>query len=107
MFEVEDKRTITLIGGGSKSETWCQMMADIMNHPIRVPLNSEYLPSIGIASSAFLALGWMESYEQFIDQHVKTVPSKHYYPNEANVQKYESQYTLFKRLYPALRTMYQ
>lgn len=107
LFQVENKRTLTLIGGGSKSKTWCQMMADIMNHPIRVPLNSEFLPSVGIASAAFLALGWTESYEQYIQDYVETVPSKNYYPIAENVKVYEKQYETFKKMYPTMRAIYQ
>lgn len=107
MFQLQDNRTITMIGGGSKSETWCQMMADIMNHPIRVPVNSEYLPSIGIASSAFLALGWCDTYEQYIHSYVKTMPSKQYMPHEEHVQKYEKCYELFVKLHPAFQALYK
>lgn len=106
MFELQDRRTITLIGGASKSNSWCQMMADIMNHPIRVPLNSEYLPSIGVASIAFVALGWSESYEQFSDTYIKKVPSKEYAPNPTHVDMYKKHFEKFKKLYPALQTIY-
>lgn len=107
MFRLPKDRTITLIGGGSKSKTWCQMMADIMNHPTRVPLNNEYLPSLGIASTAFIALGWTESYEDFIQQHIRTLPNTVYEPIPENVDKYEQKFQTFRKLYPALTALYQ
>ncbi|MEI3605278.1 FGGY family carbohydrate kinase [Pseudogracilibacillus sp. SE30717A] len=107
MYNITDQRTITLIGGASKSNVWCQMMADIMNHPIRVPSNSEYLPSIGIASTAFIALEWCDSYEYFIDTYVKTVPGKTYIPDPKKVKIYQSTYETFKKLHPALQQIYK
>lgn len=106
MFQLPKSRTITLIGGGSKSKTWCQMMADIMNHPTRVPLNNEYLPSLGIASTAFIALGWTASYEDFIQQHIRTLPNTVYEPIPENVDIYEQKFQTFRKLYPALTTLY-
>lgn len=107
MYHINDQRTITLIGGGSKSNSWCQMMADIMNHPIRVPSKSEYLPSIGIASTAFIALKWVDSYEYFIETYVKTVPGKQFIPDPDRVKIYQSAYENFKKLHPALQSVYQ
>lgn len=107
MYDLQDQRTITLIGGASKSNNWCQMMADIMNHPIRVPLNSEYLPSIGVASTAFVALDWCDSYAYFIDKYVKKVPSKEFTPDLTQVDIYSTHYEKFKKLYPALQSVYK
>ncbi|MFB4162980.1 FGGY-family carbohydrate kinase [Alteribacillus sp. JSM 102045] len=53
------KGTITLIGGGAKNRTWCQILADITNQIVMVPENSKYLPAVGIASTAFYYLGWI------------------------------------------------
>ncbi|MEK4298236.1 FGGY family carbohydrate kinase [Oceanobacillus sp. FSL W8-0428] len=107
MYNLKERRTITLIGGGSKSSNWCQMVSDIMNHPIRVPLNSEYLPSIGVASTAFIELGWCESYQEFVNTYVRSIPSKNYMPDQKRVEVYAAQYETFKRLYPALQSMYR
>ncbi|GAA0348372.1 FGGY family carbohydrate kinase [Oceanobacillus oncorhynchi subsp. oncorhynchi] len=107
MYDLKDQRTITLIGGVSKSNNWCQMMTDIMNHPIRVPLNSEYLPSIGVASTAFIELGWCESYRQFVNTFVRNIPSKDYTPNQERVAVYAAQYETFKKLHPALQSVYR
>ncbi|WP_339226813.1 FGGY family carbohydrate kinase [Oceanobacillus sp. FSL K6-2867] len=106
MYDLSNQRTITLIGGASKSNNWCQMLADIMNHPIRVPLNNAYLPSIGVASTAFTALGWCESYGQFVNTFVRNIPSKNYTPNQKRGQVYAIQYETFKKLHPALQPVY-
>ncbi len=107
MYDLKEQRTITLIGGGSKSSNWCQIVSDIMNHPIRVPLNSEYLPSIGVASTAFIKLRWCESYQEFVNTFVRSIPSKNYMPDQKRAEVYATQYETFKKFYPALQSMYR
>lgn len=89
---------ITLIGGGSKSRAWCQVIADVLQIQVHVPKLGEYLPSFGAASTAFVGLGWCEDYEAFVDDYLD-----HYveifYPNK-NVQGvYDKQYGRFKKIY--------
>ena len=97
---------VTLIGGGTKSAVWCQCLADILGKTIRVPDDSEYLPAIGAASSAFVELGWVGSYESFVDSLVKRVRVKEYQPTLENRELYLGLYEKFTRLYPNLKNVY-
>jgi xylulokinase len=97
---------ITLIGGGTKSKAWCQSLADILGKTIKVPADSEFLPSIGAASSAFVKSGWSNSYEDFVDNYLKNLDVKEYVPNEEHYSIYRDQYEKFTKLYPSLKNVY-
>ncbi|RHW42750.1 hypothetical protein D1B31_03975 [Neobacillus notoginsengisoli] len=101
-----EEGSVTLIGGGTKSSTWCQALADILGKPIRVPASSEYLPALGAAASAFIRLGWTENYETFADQHIDTIQSKYYHPNHQHTEMYTNKYKQYLKLYPALKALY-
>lgn len=103
----ENVGSITLIGGGARSQSWCQLLADITNKTVRVPANSEYLPSIGIGATAFKYLGWVEDYKEFVDQYILSSQSKLYVPNEENNEIYEAQYKTFLKLYESMKSIYQ
>ncbi|KOP71949.1 hypothetical protein LIS82_24635 [Cytobacillus solani] len=99
--------SITLIGGGARSHSWCQLLADLTNKTVRVPANSEYLPSIGIAATAFQSLGWVEDYKEFVDQYIISSQSKLYVPNKRNNEIYKDQYKIYLKLYESMKKIYQ
>lgn len=103
----ENVGSITLIGGGARSQSWSQLLADITNKTVRVPANSEYLPSIGIGATAFKYLGWVEDYREFVDQYILSSQSKLYVPNEENNEIYKAQYKTFLKLYESMKSIYQ
>lgn len=37
LVDERDQGILTLIGGGSNSTSWCQILADIIGRPVRVP----------------------------------------------------------------------
>jgi xylulokinase len=59
-------------------------MTDILGWTIRIPFDSEYLPAMGAAASAFINLEWSNSYESFVDTHLKGIKTKEYQPNYEN-----------------------
>ena len=51
--------TVTLTGGGSRSELWCGMIADVLGREVRVPAGSEF-GARGAAMLAAVAVGaWL------------------------------------------------
>lgn len=104
---VEDhKGTITVIGGGTKSAAWCQILAECIGRPIRVPLDSEYMPALGASSSAFINLGWAKNYNDFSQQFLKPAESKTYIPDEGNTKIYSEIYKRYLKLYPSFKKIY-
>ncbi len=91
-----------MIGGGTKSASWCQVMADVCHIMIKVPENAQYLPALGAAASPFIKLGWESSYEAFAENILSKRKSITYYPNLAAQSIYEKSYEHFKKIYPAI-----
>ncbi len=53
-------------GGGSRSEIWTQMFADILNTPINVPKGDE-LGALGSAINAAVAVGFYEDHREAVN----------------------------------------
>lgn len=99
--------TITVIGGGTKSKTWCQILADCLGRAIIVPSNSKYMPAIGAAATAFVNLGWANDYYDFTKRFIENEISIIYYPEQKNVALYHEYYQRFLKLYPHMQGIYK
>lgn len=98
-------RRITLIGGGSRSRVWNQIIADVCHCKVVVPQDSEFLPALGAAAAGFVHLGWAGSYADFSKRLLSVRPSELYRPKERNVQAYDKLYRKFLRLYSAVQAV--
>lgn len=78
---------IRSLGGGSQSEAWCQIKADILGMPVKVVANSESTPCMGCAILAGVANGIWTSIEDAADRFVSI--KKTYVPNPANAEVYD------------------
>lgn len=101
----EDVKEITLIGGGATSKTWCQIIADVCKTNVIVPKNSEFLPAIGNASSAFVGLGWSKDYIDFTERYLSNSENLVYNPNKKTEEIYETLYNIFLKIYPCLKNI--
>lgn len=52
--------TVRLVGGGARSAFWRQMIADVLNRPVEVPMGGEF-GAKGAALLAGTAIGWFSS----------------------------------------------
>jgi xylulokinase len=102
----DDKR-ITLIGGGSKSAVWNQIIADIFGLDVYVPDESQYLPSMGAAALGFIRLGWDASYPDFSRRLIASQKVECYTPNGELSSHYEQKYRKYTMLYPALEATFK
>ena len=107
MLVQQEKGTITVIGGGTKSPTLCQLLADMTNKEVRVPAKSEYSPSIGMGVTAFKYLGWLKDDLEFGQQSLLSTPEKVYKPNIENTKRYQQNYETYLKLYPAMVSIYR
>lgn len=96
---------IQLTGGASKNNVWCQIIADIINHPIEVSENSDQ-GLWGAACIGAAAAGFGAAIELSKRNEVLTT----YEPNRANAKTYDQlfqQYKIFsnasRHTYAALR----
>ena len=86
---------IRSLGGGAKSEAWCQIKADILEIPVKVIKNSGSTPGTGCAILAEVANGIWFSVEEAADKFVEI--KKTYYPNSENRKVYEEVYKKYIR----------
>lgn len=81
-------------GGGSQSDPWAQLKADVFNLPVERVKNKE-VSSIGAAIIAGVGLGIFSDYQDGITQMVKV--EKSFEPNKERGQKYLTKYQKAER----------
>ena len=93
---------LNMIGGGAQADIWCQIMADVLDRPIRQMKDPIRANSRGAAYVALVGLGLMT----FDDIH-KNVPVNHVFqPNSANRAIYDELFGEFLNLYKNNKSMY-
>lgn len=84
--------TVTLSGGGTRSELWCQLVADCLGRPVTVPAGSE--PGAkGAAIFLAVALGVAPSLEAAVERMVRT--DRRYDPRRGVSDRYDELYDLY------------
>ncbi|MFX0113950.1 MAG: FGGY-family carbohydrate kinase [Candidatus Hodarchaeota archaeon] len=87
---------LNIIGGGARSNIWCQIFADITNHRIQRPENPQEAGAIGAAMLAWNALGKITTVEE-IKKHITI--ERTFYPNRELFNFYNERFKAFKDLY--------
>ncbi|WP_152394615.1 xylulokinase [Paenibacillus guangzhouensis] len=100
------QKPLVLIGGGTKSQVWCQIIADVFGVPVRVPQDSQYLPALGAASGGFIQLGWVNSYTAFAEQYLSTAAAEVYMPDDALHAHYQRKFEQYKNIYPSVKDLF-
>lgn len=93
-----------ICGGGAKSFLWKKMVANIMNIKVDV-IESEEGPALGGAILAAVGCGEFANVEEAAGRLVKVVETVE--PEPELVQKYEKCYQKFRKIYPALKPVFQ
>jgi len=91
---------IILFGGGAKSSTWRQIIADILNSKV-VTLNIEEGSAFGAAIIAGAGYGIYPNIKEGVDKIINE--DKENNPMAENVEKYKKLYTIYKLLYKDLK----
>lgn len=103
LYSNEKLDSIRVVGGGAVSDTWMQILADILQVQIHIPENPRLTGAMGTFYCAMVGLGQLESYDKIHDMvHI----SKVFYPNEKNFEIYNKLYNAYLRLYPSLAQLY-
>lgn len=93
-----------ICGGGAKSPLWKKIIANVLNLKLEI-IESEEGPALGGAILAAVACGEYANVKEACDAIVKVVDTVE--PEKALVAKYEQRYQEFKKIYPAVRGLYQ
>jgi len=102
----EGAGTINIVyasGGFTHTEAWIQQLADVLNKP--VCLNEEADASAtGAALLGMLSLGVLREIND-AKQHIKA--GKTFYPNKDHHEVYQRCFTLYRSLYPVLKSTFE
>jgi xylulokinase len=92
---------LVVLGGGSRSDLWCQILADVLGHPIR-RCQSANAPALGAAVLASVAHGVYPSFERATDAMTRLSTS---FEPKDNQRYYEKLYReVYRGLYVDLRS---
>ncbi len=101
-FNGRRAEAINMVGGGAKSDVWCQIMADVMDRPIRQMKDPIEVNVRGAALLASAALGYIR-YEE-IGMHVPV--AKTYQPRPENRKIYDELFAEFVALYESNKKIF-
>lgn len=88
--------TLAIIGGGAKSEVWCQIYADVLDRKIKRVENPQEAGALGAAMLAKIAIGEVSSIDKIKECcHY----DKEFLPNPNNRQLYDTLFKKFQMLY--------
>ncbi|MCL2080796.1 MAG: FGGY family carbohydrate kinase [Oscillospiraceae bacterium] len=98
----KDIQTLVAVGGGAGDPFWMQMAADILQVPVRVTQSPRYAGAIGSALTAGIGMGLYGYRGAAAFVRIKDT----FYPRERYAAVYDRMYGMFKKLYPALKPLY-
>ena len=93
---------LKVIGGGSKSRVWMQILADVMGLPI-AQMGGEGGAGYGMALLAAYTCGEIDSVEQISERAVRV--KEHFYPRVYNASLYKEQFKKYLQIHDALKTI--
>ncbi|HQE81372.1 MAG TPA: FGGY family carbohydrate kinase [Candidatus Hydrogenedentes bacterium] len=99
-----DVTRFSAVGGGSKSEIWLQMTADILKTPLVRPKQTE-AGALGAAMLAAVGTSAFASLEEAVEAMV--TPGRAFEPRPEVSEQYESRFERYKMLWPLMREYLQ
>lgn len=90
-------------GGGARSDVWRQIQADVFNFPIST-ISVDEGPALGVALLAGVGTGVYSSVEEACSAVVKVAGTTPVIQD--NALQYEKQYSIYRDLYPALKSTF-
>ena len=88
---------IFVVGGGSKSSYWLNLLSSILNRKLSICEQSEFGAALGVARLAMFADKQVEDKNSIIK---KINIKKSFQPSEKNISCLEKRYLIWKELYP-------
>jgi xylulokinase len=93
---------VRAIGGGAKSDLWCQILADVLNRPIAQMEHPVAATLRGAAMLGALSLGWLS-----LEEVARAIPVRQrLLPDTENARRYEALFREFRALYRANRPIH-
>ncbi|MFX1567144.1 MAG: FGGY-family carbohydrate kinase [Promethearchaeota archaeon] len=95
---------INCIGGGAKSDIWCQILADILNRKIIQMENPDLTAAKGSAIISMVGLGHLKNFSDAIPM-IKV--RKNFIPNTDNKKKYDTLFNEYVNIYKRNKKMFK
>lgn len=97
------EKPIRFVGGGANNGFWCQILADVLNHPIMQMETPHLAGTRGAAMIASVALKWYAS----LENAAKFSSTGHIYnPNQDLVEFYNERFKMFTDYYKRNKNWY-
>ena len=95
---------VILIGGGAKGDVWLQILSDIWQKPLAVPIFREEATSLGAAICGGIGIGAFKDYQVIkgFNKIEKTIK-----PNGALAERYNALFSIFDESYASLKGIYK
>jgi xylulokinase len=93
-----------IIGGGAKSNIWCQIVADVLNVKVQ-KIHSGEGPALGAAILAMVGAGAFATVEEACARLIRTTET--FTPNTQAAAGYDKHYAVYAGLYEALKGTYE
>ena len=95
---------LNIIGGGAKSDVWCQIMADVTDRKINRVANPQNAGAKGVALLASMTLGYIASFSD-IKKYIQI--DRSFSPNPQNRKLYDRLFGEFKNIYKQNKKWYK
>lgn len=94
---------INMVGGGARSNVWCQIHADVLNRPVRQVKEPVQVNVRGAALLAAVALGYL----RYEDIAARVPVAATYQPNPDHRKIYDQLFAEFVAIYKSNRKIYE
>ena len=94
---------INIIGGGAKSDIWCQIISDILDRRINQVHQPQEAGCRGAAMIAAIGLGYLDDFSK-VEEMVKIKNT--FIPNEKNRRLYDDLFDEFRNIYTKNKDIY-
>jgi len=94
---------VTMVGGGAKSDLWCQIFADVLGIPIRQPEAPIQANAIGAALIGFVGIGAIS----YNDIAAMTRIRQTYHPDPGRNATYDEVFEAFRLAHKRLEPLYR
>jgi xylulokinase len=95
---------IIMLGGGSRSPLWCQIIADVLGRPVKLAREQEST-ALGAGIHAAAALGFHQDLKAAAE--AMTGLEKTHEPDLAAHARYKDIFTAYRSIYPGLKSTFQ
>ncbi len=96
-------KSLTISGGGSKSDDICQIFSDIFDLPVEKSAINE-AAGLGAAIAASVGIGMCADFNTATREMVKY--SQKFLPDDSNHELYQKLFKVYKKIYPKLKKIY-